>query len=127
MKEEVFIESAVRDATISIRDYYRGEGFADVAIKEPVFTFNKARTRVTITIIIEEGPKYRITDVKLSGEIIPELAPELARIKKEIIGQPYFVRQKLFLRTKLEDAHDVRGYADAKVVVEAVRLAEPLL
>ena len=125
MKEEVFIESAVRDATISIRDYYRGEGFADVAIKEPVLTFNKARTRVTIKIIIEEGPKYRITDVKLSGEIIPELAPELARIKKEIIGQPYFVRQKLFLRTKLEDAHDVRGYADAKVVVEAVRLAEP--
>ena len=53
------------------------------------------------------------------------MTPELAKIKKDILRQPYYVRQKLFLRISLEEAYDTLGYADADIVVEAVRLEEP--
>jgi len=121
----VFVETAVRDGISRIHDHYRGEGFADVVVKEPDLTFNEDRTEVVITIIIEEGPKHIIRDLKLSGDLIPELAPELDKIKNDLLGQPYYVRQKLVLRTSLEDAYDTLGYAGAEIVVEAVRLDEP--
>jgi outer membrane protein assembly complex protein YaeT len=124
-QKKVFVEAEVRDGMDSIRDHYRGEGFDDVVVKESDLAFNGDRTGVVITIIIEEGPQYIIRDLKLSGDLIPELSPELEKIKKNIIGKPYFVRQKLFLRISLEDAYDKAGYADADIVVEAVRLEEP--
>ena len=124
-QKRVFVEAEVRDGMDSMRNHYRGEGFDDVVVKESDLAFNGDRTGVVITIIIEEGPQYIIRDLKLSGDLIPELSPELEKIKKDIIGKPYFVRQKLFLRISLEDAYDKAGYADADIVVEAVRLEEP--
>jgi outer membrane protein insertion porin family len=121
----IFVEALIRDAMNSIRDQYRGEGFADVVVKGPELAFNKDQTGVVITIFIEEGPQYIIRDLKVSGDIMPELAPELDNIKKDIVGKPYYVRQKLLLRTRLEDAYDALGYADADIVVEAVRPDEP--
>jgi outer membrane protein assembly complex protein YaeT len=120
-----FVEAEVRDAMSSIRDHYRGEGFDDVVVKGPELSFNTDRTNVVIAITIEEGPRYFIRDLKLSGDLIPEVEPELDRIKKELVGKSYYVRQKLFLRISLEDAFDAQGYADADIVVEAVRLEDP--
>jgi outer membrane protein assembly complex protein YaeT len=124
-QKSVFVESVIRDSINSMRDHYRGEGFADVIVKEPDLAFTADRAGVKITITIEEGPQYIISDLKLSGDLIPELTPELAKIKKDILRKPYYVRQKLFLRISLEEAYDTLGYADADIVVEAVRLEEP--
>ena len=92
----LFVESSVRDGIYRIRNHYREEGFIDVLVKSPAPAFNENRSGVTITIAIEEGPQYIITDVQLNGDLVPELAPELEKIKNDLRGKPYFVRRKLF-------------------------------
>ena len=124
-QQMLFIESSVRDGTNRIRDHYRGEGFIDVVVKSPVMTFKEDRSGVTITITIEEGPQYIITGVQLQGDLVPELASELEKIKNGLTGKPYYVRRKLLLRTSLEDAYDSVGYAAANVEIEVVQKEEP--
>jgi outer membrane protein insertion porin family len=121
----IFVESEVRDAINMIRDHYRGEGFIDVVMEHPDLAFNANRSGVTITIPVEEGPQYIISDVQLKGDLIPALAPELDKIKNELTGKSYYVRRKLFLRTSLEDAYDAVGYAEANVAIEVVQQDEP--
>ena len=124
-QQTIFVESAVSDGINMIRDHYRGEGFIDVVVKNPDLAFNANRSGVTITIAIEEGPQYIISDVQLKGDLTPELAPELDKIKNELTGKPYYVRRKLFLRTSLEDAYDAVGYAEANVAIEVIHQDEP--
>ncbi len=124
-KKMVFIMSEARYAVNKIRNYYRGEGFIDVAVMNPDLSFNGSRSEVVISIRIEEGPKYFIDQVALSGDIIPELAKELEKIKSDLVNKPYYVRRKLLLRSSLEDVYDEIGYADAKFEVTVVQLDEP--
>lgn len=121
----VFIMSEAKYAVNKIRSYYRGEGFIDVTVKNPDLSFNESRSEVVITIRIEEGPKYIIDQVVLSGDILPELAKELEKIKSNLVNTPYFVRRKLLLRTRLEQAYDGIGYAGAMFEVAVVQLGEP--
>lgn len=120
----IFIESEVKDAVGRIKEYYRGEGYIDARVHPPSFEFSEDRKKVFIDLVIEEGPRYRINDVLLTGDVLPELAGELEDIKKNLIGAPYFVRRKLQLRTGLDEAYDAIGYADAEFGVKAEKLAE---
>ena len=120
-----FNESEVKNGVSRIKEFYRGEGFADVVAKSPDLTFTEKRTGVDIVIRIEEGPRYSINKVVLSGDVIPELAAELEKIQSELAGKPYYVRRKLLLRSSLEEAYDGEGYADAGFVIETVQLDEP--
>ena len=123
-KQKVFVESAVRDAINRMREHYRREGFTDISVNKPVMTFNENRSGVIITITIEEGLQYIIKDVQVDGDLFPEITSELEGIKNDLIGKPYYVRRKLFLRTGLEDSYDAIGYAAAKVKIEAVQQGE---
>jgi outer membrane protein insertion porin family len=120
----VFVESEVQNGVGKIRSYYRGEGFIDVVVNTPDLSFNADHSRLDITILIEEGDRYIINEVVLSGDIISELAPELEKIKKDFVGKSYYVRQKLLLRTSLEQTYDDIGYADAGLEVNAEKLDE---
>jgi outer membrane protein insertion porin family len=121
----IFNESELMAAVSRIRDYYKGEGFFDVNVEKPVLSFTENRTGVDITIPIEEGPKYIINKVILSGDILPELSAELEKIQGELVGKPYYVRRKLLLRSSLEEAYDAIGYADAEFDIEMEKLDEP--
>ncbi|MFN2368018.1 MAG: outer membrane protein assembly factor BamA [Desulfurivibrionaceae bacterium] len=123
--EPVFEESKIKSLVGRIRDYYRGEGFNDVSVESPAFSFNRDRSEVDITIEIKEGPRYFIEEVQLSGDLVAELAPKLEEIKEEYTGKTYFPRRKLLLRSSLEEAYDRIGYADAGIAVEALESAEP--
>jgi len=116
-QEKIFIESEVREAIIKIRRYYRGEGFVDAAVKDADLVFSENRTTATITIQIYEGAKYIINEVALSGDLIPELEPELEKIRKDFRGKAYYIRRKLLLRTELEEVYDRIGYAEADIEI----------
>jgi len=120
-----FVESEVKDAVAKIREYYRGEGFIDARVEPPSVAFNKDSSSVAISVIIEEGVRYRIKDLQLTGDLLQELSGEYEKIKSNFIGKPYFVRRKLLLRTSLDEAYDAIGYADAEFAIEAIKLAEP--
>ena len=120
----IYIESDIRNAVTSIRDYYRGEGFIDVNVKSPELDFTDDRTGVTITMEILEGVQYFIHEVELSGDIIDELSLELETIKNEFMGKPYYVRRELLLRSSLEETYDAIGYAEAEFEIEMLKLEE---
>ncbi|MEN8232752.1 MAG: outer membrane protein assembly factor BamA [Thermodesulfobacteriota bacterium] len=121
----IFNESEVKNVVSKIRNYFRGEGFIDAVVKSPNLSFTENRSGVEITIQIEEGAKYFIDEVVLSGDLTPELASELEKIKNDLAGKPYYVRRRLLLRSNLEEAYDAIGYADAEFEIEAVQLDEP--
>ena len=124
-QNRIFVESEVKDTLSKIRDYYRGEGFADVAVKTPELSFTESRAGVVITVRIDEGVQYIINEVIFSGDLITELGPELASIKGDFIGKPFYARRKLLLRSELEEAYDNIGYADADIEVGTVFQDEP--
>ena len=121
----IFVESEVKNAVGRIRNYYRGEGFKDVKVKSPDLSFSKNRSGVNIAIDIKEGPQYFINEVVLNGDIVPELAAELEKIKENFTGKTYYARRKLLLRSNLEEAYDAHGYADAVFEIEMVQPDEP--
>ena len=116
----VFIESQVKEGLNRIREFYRREGYVDAAIGLPNLTFAEDRSEVAIVTVIAEGPQYIIRDVNLEGDLIAGLAPEFDKIKSGFLGKPYYVRQKLLLRTRLEDAYDAIGYAEANIEIKVV-------
>jgi outer membrane protein assembly complex protein YaeT len=118
----IFNESEVNNAVNKVREYYRGEGFKDAAVKNPALAFTKDRSEVNLTIEIEEGSRYFIDEVSLSGELIPELIPELEEIKEDYTGKTFYPRRKLLLRSSLEEAYDAAGYAAAAFDVTAPEL-----
>jgi outer membrane protein assembly complex protein YaeT len=120
-QEIIYVEAAVRDGLNRVRDHYRREGYIAAAVAPPVLFFNEDNSGVTISVTVKEGPRYLIRNVTLNGDLIPELAPELEKIRNDLIGKAYYVRQKLLLRTRLEDAYDAIGYADADIDLEVVR------
>ncbi len=120
----IFNESAVRDAVNRISDYYRGEGFKDVAVKGPEFFFTGKRSGVNVTIGIDEGARYLINAVVLRGDLRPELAAELEKIKKDLAGKTFYLRRKLLLRSSLAEVYDAGGYAAAEFEVTVVPVAE---
>ncbi len=124
-QEMVFVEAEVRDAVNRIRNYYRGEGFIDVNVKNPELDFTEDRTGVNTTLEIDEGARYFIQEIVLNGHIIDELSSKLEKIKNEFKGKTYYVRRNLLLRTSLEEAYDSIGYADAEFKVVMERLEEP--
>ena len=124
-KKMIFNESEVKNVVSKIRNYFRGEGFIDAVVKSPNLSFTENRSGVDITIQIEEGAKYFIDEVLLSGNHIPELASELEKIKNDLVGKPYYIRRRLLLRSNLEEAYDAIGYADAEFEIETVQLDGP--
>jgi len=121
----IFLESEIKDAVNRIREYYRGKGFIDVVVKNPVLDFNEDKTGVKITIEIEEGLQYFINKVVLSGDVLSELESELNRVKSEFAGKSYYVRRKLLLRSSLEEVYDNIGFADAGFDIQMQKLDEP--
>ncbi len=121
----IYNESELKAAVDRVRDYYRGEGFSDVAVQSPELSFTGNRSEVDITIDIEEGHRYFIDEVFLSGDLIPELISDLEKVKKEFSGKTYYLRRKLLLRSSLEAVYDAIGYADADFEIRAVPQEKP--
>jgi len=124
-QEVIFGEAEMQNVVNRIRNYYRGEGFIDVNVKSPDLDFTEDRTRVNITVEIEEGDRYFIHEVVLNGDIIEELSSELRTIRDEFTGKTYYVRRNLLLRSSLEEAYDTIGYADADFEIMIEKLEEP--
>lgn len=52
---------------IAIRNWYRAEGFPDVRIDLGDVWFNQKRNRASITIIVDEGLRYKVRELRFEG------------------------------------------------------------
>ena len=108
--ELFFVRSDVELAVDDIRSYYVTKGYLDAAVEKPELMFSEDQNQVDIAITIQEGVQYRIHRIDLHGDVLSEVKDELDRLRREMIGQPYFNRQKLILQTRILESYGNHGY-----------------
>jgi outer membrane protein assembly complex protein YaeT len=116
--EFFFVRSEVEAAVNDMRRYYVTKGYLDVDIEKTRFEFSEERSQVDIAITIREGVQYRIHRVEFRGDVLAEAKDELEKLRREMIGRPYFNRKKLILQTQIAEIYGNSGYPDAVVDVD---------
>ncbi|MCW5626751.1 MAG: outer membrane protein assembly factor BamA, partial [Burkholderiales bacterium] len=98
----------------TVRSFYLNQGYLEFTIDSTQVAISPNKQEVFITVNVTEGEKYKITDMKLAGDlIVPE--DELRKLLKAKPGD-VFSREKLTESTKLiSDRLANDGYAFAQV------------
>ena len=98
----------------TLRSFYLNQGYLEFTIDSTQVSISPDKRDVYITINVTEGEKYKVTDVRLAGELLlPEA--ELRRLVKVKAGDT-FSRERLTESTKLiTDRLGNDGYAFAQV------------
>lgn len=123
--ELVFDRSRVEVAVDEIRRYYTTHGYLDAVVGAPELDFTADRSRVTITLRIQEGIPYTVHRIEISGDGIQGAQDDFDKIRRELINQPYFKRQRLLLQTRILEVCGNFGYPDAVVEIDRREGGEP--
>ncbi len=62
-----FSEDMLKEDVRKIRDFYRSEGFLEAQVN---YSIGKERNRYEINIKIQEGPRYKLSDMKIEGNTL---------------------------------------------------------
>lgn len=114
-----YVAGTLASLTDSVRSLYLSEGFLRAKVKAlaPVVMEGDGADW-TVTIYVEEGPRFTLEEVTVKGDVPDELGGEVAKIVKAMEGNVYQRRQKLVLKTKLRDVYANAGYADVSVSIQ---------
>jgi outer membrane protein assembly complex protein YaeT len=123
--ELLFIKSHIESALSQIRDFYISQGYRDVVVGDAHYSFSDDRTDATVTVAIEEGIRYVVDDILFRGDLIPKAEDNLKKSRRELIGQPYFARRRLILRSRLLEIYGNLGYPNTLVDVKEQQGTEP--
>ncbi len=121
----LFVRSDVEAAVDEIRERYIAHGYLDAVVEDPNLKFNASRSRVDITIKITEGVRYTVHRIDFRGDVLSAVQGGLDKLRRELIGRPYFNRQKLILQAGILEIYGNTGYPDAAVEIERRSAGEP--
>jgi len=121
----LFVRSDVDNAVDEIRRRYITHGYLDAVVEAPVLQFSEDRSEVMIKITIAEGVQYTVTRVDYGGDVLPHLQTELEKLRRDLIGQPYFNRRKFLLQAGILEIYGNHGYPDATVEIDSRSTGEP--
>ncbi len=107
LKEEV-----LRQDTTRIAAFYLNHGFVDSKVGEPVVS--REHNAISINFPIEEGDRFRVGTVTISGDLILEKDIMIGMLK--VREEKYLDRQVLRNDTrKIQDLYAKQGYAFAEI------------
>ena len=122
---DLFKESALSAEVSAIQELYRQRGFAAVSVRSAINETDPPKGTlessagsgfVRAAIVIAEGPRSELGEIKLSGaSAIP--VDELRPLIKLTTGDPYFEPRVVEARDAVTLDYLNRGYASAKVDV----------
>ena len=72
--------------------YYHDEGYMDAKIGSPAIELKPDGFHITIAV--EEGERYKVTDVRLTGDLLPGYEQKIMK-KLELKPNSYFSREKV--------------------------------
>lgn len=98
----------------SLRKYYEGLGFFDVAIEHEVH-FNEDKSRVTIDYYITEGTRYRVKDIRYEGNDVYSVE-ELSDGRELNPGEFFNERELAKDLTRMNELYGSLGRLYASVV-----------
>jgi outer membrane protein insertion porin family len=97
----------------ALRTFYRDQGYLDVQVAREL-AFNPNKTEATVTFIIDEGPRYRVGEIRIEGNTV--FAPaELIGQLKMTSGRHFTALEQRRDVATLETAYGQIGYLDATV------------
>jgi len=110
-----FKDDLFEDDLDKVRDYYREQGYLDVAIDNDKIKFDYPTTRkLVITVKVEEGKQYRVGDIGFSGNKLYQTG--LLRLILQQRSGMVFTPSKLDKDvTSLEDFYGRDGYLDTRI------------
>ena len=114
----LFIKSNITSALSQIRDFYISQGYRDAVVGNAQYSFNDDRTEATVMVAVEEGIRYVVHDILFRGDLIPKAENKLKKSRQELIGQPYFARRRLILRSRLLEIYGDLGYPNTLVEIK---------
>ncbi len=98
----------------SLRSFYMNQGYLEFNVDSTQVSITPDKRDIYITVNITEGPKYKVSEVKLAGEILLPEEEALALIN--VVPGEYFNRQKVTDSSKaISDRLGNDGYAFANV------------
>jgi len=98
----------------SMRSFYQDQGFLDFKIESTQVSITPDKKDIYVTININEGGKYTVTDFSIKGKlVVPE--EELLPLVSIRPGEAYSRRQVSASRKELADRIAEEGYAFATV------------
>lgn len=109
----IYDEEQLQRDLVNIRNHYLDEGFLDVKVGREL-EFNRKGTRLTVKIIIEEGPRYEVRSVTLDG--VERFSRSLLKKRMETRPDRAYTTERI--REDLEmiqSTYGEVGYIDATV------------
>ena len=108
-KKKVFKEETLKNDMLSIKRFYVNRGFMDFSVDEPEITYNEMRTKMFITLRVNEGVRYKMGDINFDGNSVissKDLSKHSTIKRNEIFSQ----EKILELLNKVYDDYSNRGY-----------------
>ncbi len=109
-----FVASDIQEGTELVHRFYVAEGFLDVVVDQPRYTFHDEEGRVDVTVPIREGRQYFFGDVSFSGQTIYG-ADALRGQLEDLLKQPYTEARVADIPRRLQAYFKSRGYYEVKV------------
>jgi len=114
----VYSETQLEGDLLRIKKFYVDEGFLDVRVGREL-KYNAEKTKLTVTVQIDEGPRYTVANVSFSGNDV--LTNEEIYADLEMVPGQYFTAKGLEAdREAALDAYGNLGYIEAQLDVKTV-------
>ena len=108
-----FVTADINEGIDLLHRFYVAEGFLDVAIDPPRYTYHDEVSRVDVIIPIHEGRQYFFGDVSFTGQKIYDAETLRGQID-DLLKQPYTDARVDDIPRRLQAYFKARGYYEAK-------------
>ena len=114
-KKLPFVAADMQEGANLVRRLYVAEGFLDVVIDPPHYTFHQEGNLVDVVVPIHEGRQYFFGSVSFNGQTIYD-AETLRGQMLDLVHKPYTDARLADVPRRLQAYFKARGYYDVKVV-----------
>jgi outer membrane protein insertion porin family len=109
-----FVASDINEGIDLLHRFYIAEGFLDVVVDPPRYTYHNEVNRLDVTIPIHEGRQYVFGEVSFTGQKIYD-AETLRGQMDDLLKQPYTEARVDDIPRRLQAYFKARGYFAVKV------------
>lgn len=109
-----FVRNDLTEGVDLVRRLYISDGYLNVIVQEPHYSFSPDGTQVNMTVAIAEGRQYSFGNVAFGGNTVYS-ADELRKELEGLLHEPYTDRRVADIPRRLQTYYKARGYHDVKV------------
>jgi outer membrane protein assembly complex protein YaeT len=114
-KKLPFVAADIEEGANLVRRFYVADGFLDVVVDPPRYTFRRESSEVDVVIPIHEGQQYVFGNISFSGHTVYD-AETLRGEMLDLLQRPYTDARIADIPRRLQAYYKARGYYDVKVV-----------